>query len=143
MTVAEILRGKGSRVLTILPELSVHDAVQSLTQNSVGSLLVQDSTGVLLGIITERDVLRTCADRADQLRSIAIRDVMSRELIVAVTTDELEYVMGVMTKNRIRHMPIMDGPRIAGVISIGDVVKAMLDQTAFENRYLREYISAR
>jgi CBS domain-containing protein len=68
---------------------------------------------------------------------------MTRELLVGVPDDDLTYIMGIMTNNRVRHLPVMDGDRIAGLISIGDVVKACLEQTEYENRYLKEYIQAR
>jgi CBS domain-containing protein len=104
---------------------------------------VLDDDGHPLGIISERDVLRECHRREGQLGQVAVREIMTRDLIIGVPDDDLDYTMGIMTTNRIRHLPIVDGGRIAGLISIGDVVKACLEETAYENRYLKEYITAR
>ncbi len=143
MTLREILRAKGSHVYTVRPEQSVQDAVAILMQHRVGALLVQDAQGNTAGIVTERDVLRECLRRSDQLARIPVREAMSKELIIGLPDDEIGYTMGIMTQNRIRHLPVMDAGTLAGMISIGDVVKATLDEKEYENRYLREYINTR
>jgi CBS domain-containing protein len=112
-------------------------------QHRVGALLVEEGDGRDVGIITERDVLRECHHRSDQLRQIPVREAMSKDLIIGLPDDELGYTMGVMTKNRVRHLPIVDSGRVVGMISIGDVVKASLDEVEYENHYLKEYISGR
>jgi CBS domain-containing protein len=140
MKIRDILRVKGSHVYTVHPDQTVHEAVGILTQHGVGALLVQDARGTSVGIITERDVLRECLHRADQLKQIPVRDTMTKDLIIGLPEDELAYTMGIMTKNRIRHLPVMDGGTLAGLVSIGDVVKACLDETEYENRYLKEYM---
>jgi CBS domain-containing protein len=143
MKLRDILRVKGHHVYTVRPNQTVQDAVQILMQHRVGALLVEDDQRRVLGIISERDVLRECVDRADQLWRIPVREAMTGELIIGVPDDEIGYTMGIMTQNRIRHLPVMDGDRVAGMISIGDVVKATLDETEYENRYLKEYIQSR
>lgn len=143
MTLRDILKVKGSHVYTIGPDHSVQDAVMVLMQYRVGALLVQDAQGKPIGIISERDVLRECLDRSAELPSIRVREAMTTDLIIGLPDDEIRYTMGIMTQNRIRHLPVMDGGRVAGMISIGDVVKATLDETEYENHYLREYIQAR
>jgi len=143
MKLRDILRVKGHHVYTVRPDQTVQDAVQILMQHRVGALLVEDAERRAVGIITERDVLRECVDRAAKLSHVPVREAMTRDLIIGVPDDEIGYTMGIMTQNRIRHLPVMDGDHVAGMISIGDVVKATLDETEYENRYLKEYIQSR
>lgn len=143
MKLRDILRVKGHHVYTVRPDQTVQDAVQILMQHRVGALLVEDAERRAVGIITERDVLRECVDRAAELGHVPVREAMTRDLIIGVPDDEIGYTMGIMTQNRIRHLPVMDGDHVAGMISIGDVVKATLDETEYENRYLKEYIQSR
>jgi CBS domain-containing protein len=111
-----------------------------MVTHHIGSLIVLDDQGQVIGIITERDILRECTARSEQVKTILVQQVMTKDLIISVPADEVGCVMGVMTQNRIRHLPILDGGRLKGLISIGDVVKAQLEATESENRYLREYI---
>lgn len=141
MNVASILTGKGDpAVRTIGPEASIRDAIARLVENNIGSLVVIED-GEPAGIITERDILRCCADRPDRLAEIRVGDVMTRDLIVGEPADELDYVMGIMTRNRIRHLPILDERRLVGMVSIGDVVNVQLRETRYENRHLKGYIA--
>jgi CBS domain-containing protein len=143
MTVREILRVKGSQVHSIGPDRTVLDAVGVLVQHRIGALVVCDATGAVVGIISERDVLRECLARSADLGRIPVAEVMTRDLVVCLLDDEIDYAMGIMTQNRVRHLPVMEGDHAAGIISIGDLVKACLDAAEYENRYLREYIQAR
>ena len=143
MKLRDILRVKGHHVYTVRPDQTVQDAVQILMQHRVGALLVEDAERRAVGIITERDVLRECVVCAAELSHVPVREAMTRDLIIGVPDDEIGYTMGIMTQNRIRHLPVMDGDHVAGMISIGDVVKATLDETEYENRYLKEYIQSR
>lgn len=143
MKVREILAIKGEHVHTIAPEHTILDAVAQLVEHGIGALLVRDAAGAVAGIISERDVLRVCRDGSNALGMLHVADVMTRDLIVCVPDDDVDYAMGIVTKNRVRHLPVMDGSRVAGMISIGDLVKARLDAAEYENRYLREYIEAR
>ena len=143
MKVRDILQIKGSQVHSIGPDQSVFDAVTVLMEHRIGALLVRDGTGAVVGVISERDVLRECLRRSTALGDIAVRDAMTRDLIVCVLDDDIGYAMSVVTKNRVRHLPVMDGNGVAGMISIGDLVKASLDEVQYENRYLRDYITSR
>lgn len=140
MKVWEILRSKGSTVHTVGPDTTVFEAVQSLNHHQVGALIVMGASREVLGIFTERDVLRRCLKDGRPDLSTRVGDVMTSRLIVGVVDDEVSYAMGIMTQNRIRHLPVMDGGELAGLISIGDLVKSQLQETDFENRMLREYI---
>jgi CBS domain-containing protein len=143
MKLRDVLRDKGSHVYTIGPDHTVQDAVRVLMQHRIGALLVVDGEGAVVGIITERDVLRECQDRSEQLAALPVRAAMTRDVIVGLPDDDIRYTMGVMTQRRVRHLPVIDGGAIAGMISIGDMVKACLEETEYENRYLREYITCR
>ncbi len=150
MFVRDILRDKGTEVITIEEGASVRDAIVRLNEHGIGSLLVTGEGGEIRGIITERDILRECGERCVRLVELPtpgeepcpslVRDVMTSELIVGVPADSIQYIMGVMTKNRVRHLPILEGDELAGMISIGDVVNALLEESEFENRMLREYV---
>ncbi len=140
MLIRDILRKKGNHVVTIESHRTVHEAIRSLVANNIGALLVISADDQLVGIFTERDILREVAERSGQLRETSVGDVMTRNVIIGVPEDTIEYVMGVMTQNRIRHLPVLEGDELAGIISIGDVVNAQLRETEFENRLLKDYI---
>lgn len=140
MKLRDILESKSDQVLTIGQDKTVHDAIKILFKNKIGALLVIDANGKLSGIISERDVLWECVDRDNLLRKTPVKNVMTEDLIIGLPDDEVTYSMGVMTKNRIRHLPIMEGDQIAGIISIGDLVKAQLTEKEYDNRYLKQYM---
>lgn len=142
MKVRDILQIKGSQVHSIGPDHTVLDAVTVLMEHRIGALLVRDGRGAVVGVISERDVLRECQRRSAALGQIPVREAMTRDVIVCVLDDDIGYAMSVVTKNRVRHLPVMDGDQVAGMISIGDLVKASLDEVQHENRYLRDYITS-
>lgn len=141
MTVQEVLRGKGSAVHAISPRATLGDVVRELVAHNCGSLVVCDGDN-LVGIITERDILRACAAHAAELDTLKVEQFMTANLITGQITDDLNEVMGVMTTHRVRHLPIMQAGRLAGLISIGDVVKRHLDALTVENHYLMNYIQS-
>ncbi|MDZ7842832.1 MAG: CBS domain-containing protein [Gammaproteobacteria bacterium] len=138
MKLREILHHKGSDVLSASPSDTLGDAVLSLVKNNCGALMVMEDDRAV-GIITERDVLRACAELPQPLAA-SVRDHMTTELITATPDDHVEHVMGLMTNHRIRHLPIMEAGKLVGIISIGDVVKSQHDELSNENRYLKQYI---
>jgi len=140
MKIKDILADKSNEVLTIRQAQVVHDAIKILFKNKVGALLVLDDSEQLVGIISERDVLWECVDRDNLLKQTPVRDVMSKDLIIGVPTDDLSYSLGIMTKNRIRHLPVLEDDKVVGIVSIGDLVKAQLEEHEYDNRYLKQYI---
>ena len=155
MTLADILRTKGSEVLTISPDATLDDVVQTLVRHNCGSLIVCAAEPVpaepvpaepgtasrrMLGIITERDILKACAARRGPLDQLRVRDCMTAQPVIGAATDQVEKAMGLMTEKRIRHLPILQGDELVGMISIGDLVKAQHDQFAVENHYMKSYI---
>ncbi|MGE5558666.1 MAG: CBS domain-containing protein [Bacillota bacterium] len=140
MKVRNLLAKKGAHVETIGPETTVFEALCVLKLKHIGSLMVLSGEKVL-GIVTERDILNECFERSDALRQRKVKDIMTKDIIIGVPDDTLDYVMGIMTQNRIRHLPIIDDGHLTGLISIGDVVKYLLDEKEMENKYMRDYIS--
>jgi len=142
MRVRDIYKTKPVRLQTILPEQSVHDAVKQLNQHNIGGLPVCDDSGDLVGIITERDIMRLCADvECATAMARRVGAVMTRNLVTATADDSVESVMRTMTERRIRHLPILEGNQLVNIISIGDVVKSQLDEFSTENRFLRDYVT--
>lgn len=145
MTLNDILRAKGSTVHCIGPDATLDEAVGELVRHNVGSLVVcrPEAEGERpAGIITERDVLHHCASGKCKLGSVKVADVMSAELVTASPNDAVEEIMGVMTKKRLRHLPVSAEGRLVGLVSIGDVVKAQHDRLAIENKFMKDYISS-
>ena len=141
MKVRDILARKGTAVITIGQGASLHEAVSLLYEHRIGVVLVTDVEDSPVGILSERDVVTIMAAEGCNLNDKLVSDAMTADLIVCVPDDELNYVMSVMTQRRVRHLPILDGEHLAGLISIGDVVKAQIDDAETEIRFLRSYIN--
>ncbi len=144
MKLRDILDVKGSTVHSVPPDATLQDAVDSLVEYRIGSLIVHrgDSEGTveLLGIITERDILHACAAGKRPLAEVKVAEAMTAKPVTGALDDDLEHAMGLMTTRRIRHLPVLAEGRLAGMISIGDVVKAQHDRLVLENRLLKDYI---
>jgi CBS domain-containing protein len=139
MKIQEILRTKGHDVVTITESRSVLEAAQALVEHSIGGVVVTEGERPS-GILTERDILRLTARNPAELGSVQVGTVMTRDMITGRPDDELGDVMNVMTENKIRHLPILEGDRLAGIISIGDLVNACRTVAEEENSQLRQYI---
>ncbi len=140
MTIQDILDQKGRRVITIAPNHTLDVVLATLIQNSVGALIVQNRTGDLLGIITERDLMREVYNGAD-LQAMHVEDVMTRDLVTSHPDSDIEYVMAAMTEGRFRHMPIVDEAGLAGIVSIGDIVKAKLEYAEEEVMIYKDFVT--
>jgi len=151
MRISDILLEKGTDVVTIDSDKSIHEAIGRLSENRIGALIVTTEGKGVVGIITERDILRQCGERcgdvkgsnvpAEAVCSFRVEDAMTKELIVGVPNDDPNYAMGVMTENRIRHLPIMDEGNLAGIVSIGDLVNAHLEERVFKGSTLKDYLA--
>jgi CBS domain-containing protein len=143
MQLQDILNRKGTTVHTIDPNATADDAVADLVRYNIGSLMVcrESLEGlIVLGIITERDILRAQAAHRAPLEQLRVGQVMSSNLVTAAPTDRVEEAMRLMTEHRVRHLPIIDNGQLVGMISIGDVVKAQYDELVAENHHMRSYI---
>lgn len=145
MSVHAILKAKGSEVSTIGQDQTIAECVSLLNKERIGALVVVGAGGGVTGVISERDILRVCDENKFSVQSLRVRDVMTPKarLITASDSDSIEGLMEKMTSGRVRHLPIMEGDRLIGLVSIGDVVKALLDSVERENQDLRDYISGR
>lgn len=140
MKVKDLLQAKGQEVVTIGPQDTLLEACKKLAERNIGSLLVLALDGSIEGIITERDIVKACAKKNGNIGNTLVHEAMSTNLLIGLPKDDLDYITGIMTLNRIRHLPIVSGGQLEGIISIGDVVKARLQETEVKNRYLEEYI---
>jgi CBS domain-containing protein len=138
---SEILGEKGHHVLEIEADASVFEAVKQMVEANVGSLLVTEG-GKITGIVTERDYLRRVTLHGRTDKDTAVREIMSSPLIVATPETPIDECMALMTDRRIRHVPVVDGGEVVGVVSIGDLVKFKSKQQSFEIQYLTDYITA-
>lgn len=141
MKVKDILATKGSRVVTIEQSTPILDAMSIFSANRVGSLIVTDKDSNILGIIAAKDVLMAVVNHLDDLKIMQVDKIMTTNLIVCSEDDKIDYIQAVMTENRVRHIPILDGKELKGIISIGDVVKSQLKEKDVENKYLKDYIA--
>jgi len=143
MKAREVLEAKGTRVITVVEDSLLVDAMAIFFANKVGSLLVVDKYDNILGIVAPNDILKVVHKNLDKVPQMQVRDVMIRDLIVATPDDDLDYIQNIMTENRVRHIPILDGGKLIGLVSIGDVVKAQMKIKNVENRYLKDYIEGK
>ena len=144
MNIAQMLQHKGSEVFTIAAEKSVLECAQLMNRKHIGALVVVSKKGDIAGIVTERDILNTLPDKSDSIGSLLVKDIMTHKerLITGTPNDPVPKVMEVMTRNRVRHLPITDDNNdLVGLVSIGDVVKNRLDAVVVENESMRNYIS--
>jgi CBS domain-containing protein len=144
MIVKTILKSKarGGGIISVSPDASVGDAARLLAQHKIGAVLVMTGDRVA-GILSERDIVRGLADALDVCVTAKVRDLMTAEVFVCHEDDPVERLMEIMTAKRIRHLPVMDGSgEVAGMVTIGDVVKSRLDETKMEAESLRDYVMA-
>ena len=139
MTLRSILQSKGHEVYTTTPETKLSEVVKKLVHYQCGSLLVCDGDR-LVGIITARDLLRVSATDGQDLESTPVSEVMTGKLVTGTPDDSISQTMGLLTEQRIRHLPILEDDKLVGLISIGDVVKAQYAELTIENHYLKSYI---
>ena len=142
MKVRQILNSKGHEVATITADQSVETAITELNDRHIGSLVVVDGDGRLVGIVSERDVVRAMAEQGMELVGQTVGDLMTTRVITCGLDDDVTSVTVKMTEGRFRHVPVMDRGRLAGLISIGDAVKARIAELEHERSALRDYISS-
>lgn len=141
MLVNQILSSKGGQdVFTVPPETSINEAVEELSARRIGALIVSSDGVVPLGILSERDIVRELGRRGPSVLDATVDENMTKDLVVCSGTETADDVMTKMTAGRFRHMPVMDGDRMVGLISIGDVVKARLSELAMEKHALEGMI---
>ena len=140
--VSSVLKHKGNEVVTVGPAHTVMRIAKLLAQNRIGAVPVVNDQALLIGIISERDIIRGMSEYAGTVLTLPAEQLMTREVKTCSFEDELVDLMEVMTLQRIRHLPVIEGEALHGIISIGDVVKQRLDEIRFEAEELRRYISS-
>lgn len=142
MKVRDILAHKGSAVVTVRPDTTVATAVHRLMLERIGALVVSDDGARVLGVVSERDIVRVVAERGAEALApgLTVEEVMTRHVLTCGLEDTVKDLMTTMTQRRIRHLPVVESGKLVGIVSIGDVVKNRLDEVELEANVLREYI---
>ncbi len=141
MKINSLLSTKSATVITIGPGQKVSSAISMMASYNIGALVVTNNVGRVVGIISERDIVRMAAQTED-VTGLAIADVMTRKVVIGVPEDDIISVAHTMTEKRFRHLPVLDGDRLVGIISIGDILKAQRDQYRGEIDTLETQIMA-
>lgn len=142
MMVKEVLKRKGTTVVTVGPEEGIWAVLRRFRMHGIGALVVVDDQDRLLGLLTERDLVNGLVARGKHLLDLRVRDAMSTAVPTCRSSDSVGKVMVMMTDQRTRHLPVIDDGELCGIISIGDVVKARLDDVELENKVLRDMARA-
>ena len=140
MYVETILRKKGDTVITVEPECLVSKAAQILHDNRIGAALVRDKAGKVIGIVSERDIVRGVARHHDTCLTMRVDELMTSPVVTCALDDSIDHIMELMTERRVRHLPVIDRGRLAGIVSIGDVVKQRISEIEHESEALKRYI---
>jgi CBS domain-containing protein len=143
MKVHAMLSAKGNEVATTLPETVISTVVRKLKLEGVGALVVSEDGDHVIGIISERDVVRGLAEHGAELLDMRVADLMTKNVKTCSPEDDLKHVMTEMTRSRFRHLPVTEDGRLCGIVSIGDVVKTRLDELESETSVLQDYIVGR
>jgi CBS domain-containing protein len=141
MKIREIRRINGREIVTVGPNDSVTQAIDSLFKHNIGALPVCGGDGKLVGIISERDILKGLHERGKDVTGAKVKDLMTTDVIVGIPEDELEETLVTMTEKGVRHLPVMVGPRVIGMLSIRDVIEERLTECHTQVRYLSDYIA--
>lgn len=139
MRIADVLRSKGTEVATINPTATVAELLAELAENNIGAMVVLDDDG-LVGIVSERDIVRRLHERgADALRA-PVSEIMTTDVATCTPDETVDHLTVLMTERRIRHVPVMFNGRLAGIVSIGDVVKSRMNELEHAQEQLEAYI---
>lgn len=140
MRIADVLRNKGAGVLSIAPDTLVSELIGGLVGRNVGAMVVVGPEG-LVGIVSERDVVRMLHEHGADALGRRVADIMTSELVTCSPEDSLDELSAAMTTHRVRHVPVLDDGRLAGIVSIGDVVKTRMEELQAEREQLAAYIT--
>lgn len=138
-TVRQLLEGKPADVFSIAPDAAVIDAIRMMAERRVGALLVMEGSR-LAGIVSERDYARKVVLQGRSSKDTPVRDIMTAQVVTVAPSDSTEHCMELVTNSRIRHLPVLDGDQVVGVLSIGDLVKAVIEMQRQDIDQLQRYI---
>jgi CBS domain-containing protein len=139
--IADLLRHKGSDVATVPPGISVAGLLEDLARHNVGAMVVCDEGGTVVGIVSERDVVRKLHERGADLLHAPVSEIMTTSVVTCEPTETVDSLASIMTERRIRHMPVVADGRLVGIVSIGDVVKSRIQQLESDREQLESYIA--
>ena len=140
ITVGQVLQEKGSRIWSVAPDSMVYDALALMAEKNLGAVLVMDGARIA-GIFSERDYARKLILRGKSSKETPVREIMTKDVLLARPGQSIEECMALMTDKRIRHLPVVEAEKLIGVISIGDVVKALISEHKMVIKQLEGYIS--
>ncbi len=138
--ISSILKGKGTEVVSVAPGDPVMAVARVLTQRGIGAALVRDAAGGMLGIISERDIVRGMANQGQGTTQLPAERLMTRDLVTVGRNTAVTEAMELVTRHRVRHLPVIEGGELVGLVSIGDLVKARIDEAEFEAAALKAYV---
>ena len=141
MFVAKILDDKGHEVVTVNPDESVANIAATLSERRIGAMPVSSPGGALVGIVSERDVVAALAEHGRDALDRPVEEIMTRRVITCTRADHIDDLMARMTEGRMRHLPVLEGDELVGIVSIGDVVKARMGEIEAEAQALKDYIT--
>lgn len=141
MNVATILKSKGRAVVTAPPDTTLLDIASKLAARKIGAIVIIGENGRLAGIVSERDIVRTIAERGASALDLPVSEVMSRDVICCSESNLLDEVLSVMTQRRHRHLPVVENGALTGIVSIGDVVKLHIAEVEMEVTAMRSYLA--
>jgi CBS domain-containing protein len=141
MVIASILKRKGGQVVSVNPDDSIHQVAVTLAQHRIGAALVSDAQGRMLGIISERDIVRGMAAQGQGTTQLRAKHLMTAQVITVAPQTKVAEALALMTDRRIRHLPVMQGGQVAGMVSIGDLVKSRIEQAELEAAELKNYVA--
>ena len=141
MKISDVLRTKGSAVITMAPQETIASLLELLTQHNIGAVVVSTDGAAVDGIISERDVVHQLHARGSELLDAPVSDIMTAKVLTCSPDDELTDIGALMTDNRFRHLPVVVDGRLVAIVSIGDIVKARMDQLATERDLYEAYIT--
>jgi CBS domain-containing protein len=140
MRIADVLRNKGSEVATVHPDTTVTELLAGLAKYNIGAMVVIGSKGVE-GIVSERDVVRRLNDHGADVLALPVSDIMTRVVATCGMDASVDDLSAVMTENRVRHVPVLEGGQLVGIVSIGDVVKTRMEELKTQQEQLQAYIT--
>jgi len=138
MKVAEILKQKGAEVITVRPTETIETFTHRLRMAGIGAMVVVGESGAMEGVISERDVVHGLAEHGARALQMTVAELMTARVVTCAPDDNIARIARVMTENRIRHLPVLAGGRLAGMVSVGDVVKHRMDEMSLEANVLRD-----
>lgn len=141
MTIASILRTKGTDVVSVRADVTVQDVVELLHRHRIGAVLVLDGDSVV-GVVSERDIIRCLHEKGAGILDATARDIMTAPVVAVAPNDSVDQAMALITERRVRHLPVLHDGRLIGLVSIGDLVKRRIEMAEFEAGALKQYITA-